>query len=161
MLSLGAGFFLAAASAVFAQNSSFPHNYTGVPSGDYGPDWQTCEFASNSPSSAGFHCMNTDFQVVKPLPNVRTSLGRNWAGNIAVDCPDFPNNTLFFWAFEKENGSLTANAGERQDEPWGIWLNGGYVVFHPHSMTTNLAYVQAGVLKYDRYAPRGKTRLKG
>lgn len=75
-----------------------------------------------------FFVTYTDFQVVKSLPNVTSHLGRNWAGNIAVDRPDFPNNTLFFWAFEKEEGSLTANAGERQEEPWGIWLNGGSVV---------------------------------
>ena len=31
---------------------------------------------------------------------------------------------MFFWAFEKENGSLTAKAGE-SNEPWGLWLNGG------------------------------------
>lgn len=30
-------------------------------------------------------------------------------------------------AFEKEEGSLTAPEGERTDEPWMIWLNGGYV----------------------------------
>lgn len=34
-----------------------------------------------------------------------------------------PNDTLFFWAFEKENGSLTTDS----DEPWAIWLNGGCV----------------------------------
>jgi carboxypeptidase D len=60
-------------------------------------------------------------------PNVTFDVGRNWAGNIAVDRPGFPNDTLFFWAFEREKGSLTANAGERESEPWGIWLNGGYV----------------------------------
>ena len=60
------------------------------------------------------------------MPNVTFPLGRNWAGNIPVDRPGHLNNTLFFWGFEKENGSLTAEAGEREDEPWGIWLNGGY-----------------------------------
>jgi len=56
---------------------------------------------------------------------VSFTLGRNWAGSIPVNRAGRPNNTLFFWGFEKENGSLTAAAGERSDEPWGIWLNGG------------------------------------
>ena len=42
-----------------------------------------------------------------------------------MDRVGHPNDTLFFWAFEKENGSLTAGANERSTEPWGIWLNGG------------------------------------
>ena len=66
--------------------------------------------------------LNSDFEVVQPLPNVSFPLGRSWAGNVPVDRPGHPNNTLFFWAFEKENGSLTA---EGSTEPWGIWLNGG------------------------------------
>ncbi|THH00602.1 hypothetical protein EW026_g1946 [Hermanssonia centrifuga] len=66
-----------------------------------------------------------DFQVTDPLPNVTFPMGRNWAGNIPVDRPGHPNNTLFFWGFEKENGSLTAAANENSNEPWGIWLNGG------------------------------------
>jgi hypothetical protein len=45
-----------------------------------------------------------------------------------VDRAGFPNDTLFFWAWESQNGSLTASAGERSGEPWGIWLNGGYVL---------------------------------
>lgn len=67
-----------------------------------------------------------DFEVTESLPNVTFPLGRNWAGNIAVDRPGHPNDTLFFWAFEKTNGSLTANS----TDPWGIWLNGGYWSFH-------------------------------
>ncbi|KZT24766.1 alpha/beta-hydrolase [Neolentinus lepideus HHB14362 ss-1] len=85
----------------------YPHNYTGIPSGDYSPEWQNY------------------FQVIQPFPNVTWTLGRNWAGNIDVQRPGHPNNTLFFWAFEKTNGSLTAAAGENSDAPWGIWLNGG------------------------------------
>jgi carboxypeptidase D len=76
---------------------------------------------------SNIHSQLTDFQVTEPLPNVTFDVGRQWAGNIAVDRPGFPNDTLFFWGFEKENGSLTAAAGERETEPWGIWLNGGYV----------------------------------
>ena len=67
-----------------------------------------------------------DFQVTDQLPNVTFPINRNWAGNIPVNRPGHANDTLFFWGFEKENGSLTANAGERSDEPWGVWLNGGY-----------------------------------
>jgi hypothetical protein len=35
-----------------------------------------------------------DYQVTKPLPNVTSDLGRNWAGNVAVDWAGHPNNTL-------------------------------------------------------------------
>lgn len=56
------------------------------------------------------------------LPNVTFNLGRSWAGNIPVQREGHPNDTLFFWAVEKENGSLTT---DRTDKPWGIWLNGG------------------------------------
>ena len=68
-----------------------------------------------------------DFEVTDPLPNVTWTIPRNFAGNVGVNRAGHPNNTLFFWAFEKENGSLTAAAGERAQEPWGIWLTGGYV----------------------------------
>ncbi|OBZ74243.1 Serine carboxypeptidase-like 21 [Grifola frondosa] len=87
--------------------NSYPHDYPGKPSGDFSPAWQNY------------------FEVTEPLPNVTFDIGRNWAGNIPVQRAGHPNNTLFFWAFEKENGSLTAAANERNDEPWGIWLNGG------------------------------------
>ena len=67
-----------------------------------------------------------DFEVKYPLPILEhLTLSRSFAGNIPVDRPSHPNNTLFFWAFEHENGSLTADAGERADVPWAIWLNGG------------------------------------
>ena len=59
------------------------------------------------------------------LPNVTFPVERSWAGNIPVDRPGHPNDTLFFWAWEKEPGSFTARANEREDEPWGIWLQGG------------------------------------
>ena len=59
------------------------------------------------------------------IPGVNWTLPRNFAGNIGVNRPGMPNNTLFFWAVENQNGSLTAAAGERTDVPWGIWLNGG------------------------------------
>ncbi|KAL0571646.1 hypothetical protein V5O48_010319 [Marasmius crinis-equi] len=100
---------LAWSTVVRAQRlpSTFPHNYTGIPSGGYGPDWQ------------GY------FEVSDSLPNVTAPISRNFAGNIAVDRTGHPNDTLWFWAFERENGSLTAQAGERQDEPWLVWLNGG------------------------------------
>lgn len=76
-----------------------------------------------------------DFQVTKSLPNVTWPLPRNFAGNIAVDRPGHPNNTLFFWAVEKDHGSLTTPAHKDSDRPWGIWLNGGHAsrahcVFH-------------------------------
>ncbi|KAJ3553097.1 hypothetical protein NM688_g3802 [Phlebia brevispora] len=85
----------------------YPHDYPGKPSGDFNPSWQSY------------------FEVTEPLPNVTWPIPRNWAGNIPVDRPGHPNDTLFFWAWEKEQGSLTAEEFERSDEPWGIWLNGG------------------------------------
>ena len=63
--------------------------------------------------------------MTSALPNVTFPLGRSFAGNLPVNRPGHPNDTLFFVGFEKSNGSLTAPAGERDDEPWGIWLNGG------------------------------------
>lgn len=58
------------------------------------------------------------------------TLPRSFAGNIGVNRAGHPNNTLYFWGFEKENGSLTAGADERANEPWGIWLNGGLANHH-------------------------------
>jgi hypothetical protein len=66
----------------------------------------------------------SDFEV-HDLPNITFSLPRNWAGNIPVNRANHPNDTLFFWAFEKEDGSLTRPANDQSDEPWGIWMNGG------------------------------------
>ncbi|KAH9930296.1 Alpha/Beta hydrolase protein [Fomitopsis serialis] len=86
--------------------SSWPQEYPGMPEGEYNASWQSY------------------FEVTEPLPNVTWNLGRSFAGNIGVQREGHPNNTLFFWGFEKTNGSLTASAGE-STEPWGIWLNGG------------------------------------
>ena len=105
--------------------ATFPHVYPGMPTGDYSAEWQKCASLSCLSSLSQTSHVCTDFQVTQPLPNVTWDLGRNWAGNIPVNRAEHPNNTLFFWGFEKENGSLTAAAGERSDEPWAIWLNGG------------------------------------
>ncbi|KAF9258269.1 alpha/beta-hydrolase [Marasmius fiardii PR-910] len=99
-------------STIYAQRpislpSTFPHNYTGIPKGGFSPEWQ------------GY------FQVKDTLPNVTEPISRSFAGNIAVDRAGHPNDTLWFWAFEREEGSLTAQAGERENEPWLVWLNGG------------------------------------
>lgn len=80
----------------------------------------------------------TDFQITEPLPNVTFATGRNWAGNIPVDRPGHPNDTLFFWAIEKENGSLTAT---ESTEPWGIWLNGGCAHF---PFRNNIVFADSG-----------------
>jgi carboxypeptidase D len=127
-----AAWFIALVVSVDAQNipsgpASSPQDYPDKPSGDFSPAWQQCKssraYQAGSSSSSAI-----DFQVTASLPNVTFPLPRQWAGNIPVQRPDHPNNTLFFWGFEKENGSLTAAAGERTSEPWGIWLNGGHVV---------------------------------
>ncbi|KZP13626.1 alpha/beta-hydrolase [Athelia psychrophila] len=86
--------------------SSWPQNYTGIPTGGYSTAWQNY------------------FEVTDPLPNVTAPLARSFAGSILTNRPDHRNTSLFFWGFEKANGSLTAvNASD--DEPWLIWLNGG------------------------------------
>ena len=60
--------------------------------------------------------------MTEKLTNVTWDLGkRNWAGTLPVDRPGHPNDTLFFWGWEKDEGSFTdANS----DKPWGIWING-------------------------------------
>ena len=67
-----------------------------------------------------------DFEVTDKLPNITDPLPRNFAGNIPVNRAGHPNDTLFFWAWEKvgQNGSLTAPAVNNTD-PWIIWLQGG------------------------------------
>jgi carboxypeptidase D len=108
--------------------SSFPHVYPNKPAGDFSPAWQNCKqlpIVFSTFRSLAF----SDFEVTDLLPNVTWTLPRNWAGNIPVQRVGHDNNTLFFWAFEKENGSLTASADENLDKPWGIWLN-GYVDEH-------------------------------
>ncbi|KAJ7348437.1 Alpha/Beta hydrolase protein [Mycena albidolilacea] len=85
--------------------NTYPHAYPGMPQTAYGPDWQNY------------------FEVTDTLPNVTFPLARNFAGNVGVNRADHPNATLFFWGFEKLNGSLTDVASET--DPWIIWLNGG------------------------------------
>ncbi|KAI0767256.1 alpha/beta-hydrolase [Fomes fomentarius] len=93
--------------------NSFPHAWSGQPKGAFGPDWQSY------------------FEVEYPLPGLHLkgpALPRSYAGNIPVDRHGHPNNTLFFWAFEREGadgGTLTAPANSSNTEPWIIWLQGG------------------------------------
>ncbi|KIM27100.1 hypothetical protein M408DRAFT_24847 [Serendipita vermifera MAFF 305830] len=87
--------------------STFPHAYPGMPTTPYGPDWQAY------------------YEVTTPLPNITFPLPRAYAGSVSVDRPGHPNDTLFFVAFEREDGSLSATDGERANEPWAVWLNGG------------------------------------
>lgn len=87
--------------------SSFPHKYPGQPIGDFSPKWQRY------------------FEVTERLPNVTFNTGRSYAGNIPVQRAGHPNDTLFFYGFEKSHGSLTAPPNGSNKEPWGIWLNGG------------------------------------
>ncbi|KAI0787996.1 Alpha/Beta hydrolase protein [Fomes fomentarius] len=69
-------------------------------------------------------CLAIDFEVPQNLPDITGSLPRNFAGNIPVNRAGHPNDTLFFWAFEKagQNGSLT---DPDNTDPWMIWLQGG------------------------------------
>ncbi|KAJ7035170.1 alpha/beta-hydrolase [Mycena alexandri] len=85
--------------------NTFPHAYPGMPTTAFGPDWQNY------------------FEVDGLLPNLTAALTRSFAGNVGVNRANHPNATLFFWAFEKVNGSLTGAADST--DPWIIWLNGG------------------------------------
>ncbi|KAJ7032821.1 alpha/beta-hydrolase [Mycena alexandri] len=85
--------------------STFPHAYPGIPKTPLGPEWQDY------------------FEVTGALPNVTKPIARSFAGNVGVNRADHPNATLFFWAFEKANGTLTGSASDT--DPWIIWLNGG------------------------------------
>ena len=108
------------------RNGSFPHAYPGMPEGQFSPEWQNCtSMILVCAESLTHSSLYADFQVTDRLPNVTFDLGRNWAGNIPVGRSG-PNNTLFFWAWEKvgQNGSLTAPAVNNTD-PWIIWLQGG------------------------------------
>ncbi|KAF7368766.1 Carboxypeptidase [Mycena venus] len=77
-----------------------------MPTTDFGPDWQPY------------------FEVTGLFPNLTKIIPRSFAGNVGVNRAGHPNATLFFWAFEKANGSLT-NDCLGNDDPWIIWLNGG------------------------------------
>ena len=106
--------------------NSFPNSYPGQPQGNFSTEWQSCMYALLSNlvcDSTGI--MYSDFQVTETLPNITFDVGRSFAGNIPTSRDGHPNDTLFFWGFEKQNGSLTAAANDSNNEPWGIWLNGG------------------------------------
>ncbi|KAI0338858.1 alpha/beta-hydrolase [Trametopsis cervina] len=99
VLSLGLG--------VNSLPDSYPRVYPGIPSGNYSTKWQSY-FAVNSSS------LGLGFDV-----------GNSYAGNINVQRENHPNNTLYFWGFESQSGSLTAGPGELSDRPWAVWLQGG------------------------------------
>ncbi|KAI0705478.1 alpha/beta-hydrolase [Earliella scabrosa] len=111
--------FLSQCSTSFAQATltppnSFPHAWPGQPKSAFSPAWQNY------------------FAVKNPLPGLNLTgraqrLPRSFAGNIPVNRAGHPNNTLFFWGFERQgtNGSLTAPAHANNTEPWIIWLQGG------------------------------------
>ncbi|KAH9848633.1 alpha/beta-hydrolase [Lenzites betulinus] len=89
--------------------NSFPHVWPGQPKGDFSPAWQSF------------------FEVKESLQGIPTGLPRSFAGNIPVNRAGHPNNTLFFWGFEREgaNGTLTAPAQADSTEPWILWIQGG------------------------------------
>ncbi|KAI0682067.1 alpha/beta-hydrolase [Cerioporus squamosus] len=89
--------------------NTFPHAWPGQPKGNFSTEWQSY------------------FEVTEKLPNITGALPRNFAGNIPVNRAGHPNDTLFFWAWEKvgQNGSLTAPASPNNTDPWIIWLQGG------------------------------------
>lgn len=66
--------------------------------------------------------------MTQKLPNVTWNAERSFAGNLPVQRTGHPNNTLFFLGFEKSQGSLTAPLSPSNQQPWGIWLNGGWIL---------------------------------
>ncbi len=86
---------------------------------------------ASAPESYGTHddtaTRRADFEVTEKLPSIPSGLPRMFAGNIPVNRQGHPNDTLFFWAFEKAgaNGTLTAPADANNTDPWIIWLQGG------------------------------------
>ena len=122
--------FTSTSLRVLAQvQTSAPFAYPDMPMTPYGPDWQPCEsLQSICPLATTHHAaICPDYEVMDPLPNVTWTMPRSFAGSVSVNRDNHPNNTLFFYAFEREDGSLTAADGGRTDEPWVIWLNGGWV----------------------------------
>ncbi|KAJ7933813.1 alpha/beta-hydrolase [Mycena leptocephala] len=84
----------------------------------------SARLAPACPSAQGIGQYWEDYVVTSPLPNVTHPIARSFAGNVPVNRENHPNNTLFFWAFEKDHGGLTGPPGS-SNEPWIIWLNGG------------------------------------
>ncbi|KAF8202232.1 Alpha/Beta hydrolase protein [Pholiota molesta] len=86
--------------------STWPHFYPGQPSGDYSPEWQSY------------------FEVTQKLPNI------TWKRKgVSLETFQYngrpPKQYPFFLGFEKSQGSLTAPLSPSNQQPWGIWLNGG------------------------------------
>lgn len=73
-------------------------------------------------------CSNVqlDYEVTTPLPNITFDIGRSYAGNIPIARGE--DLSLFYWAVESQNGSLTS---ENVTEPWHIWLNGFVIKISP------------------------------
>lgn len=118
--------FLILATSLAQLDSSKPYPYPGIPSGSYGPNWQTCEWASLLLSFISHSHALLDYEVKENLPNITWKLPRSYAGSVSVNRKGHEDNSLFFIAYEKEDGSLAAKEGERENDPWMIWLNGGY-----------------------------------
>ena len=126
------------AQATLTPPNSFPHAWPGQPKSAFSPAWQNCKSSSQYRQVLAHSLRLTaqlDFAVKNPLPGLNLTgraqrLPRSFAGNIPVNRAGHPNNTLFFWGFERQgtNGSLTAPAHANNTEPWIIWLQGGYVI---------------------------------
>lgn len=84
--------------------ASAPIAYPGIPSVPYSTQWQQY------------------FKVNNSLLNLSFEPPSSYAGNIQTARPGHDDDSLFFWAFEKQSGSLV-NA--TSTDPWLIWLNGG------------------------------------
>lgn len=108
---------------------------------------------TNPPSLADYLQNKSDPALLDAIPFIN-DIGRMFSGSVSVNRAGHPNDTLFFWAIEHAEGSLTQAAGSDavgavtpnsglrpgmattvaeassgdSSEPWVIWLNGGYVI---------------------------------
>lgn len=125
--------------------STWPTVYAGQPTGDYSPVWQACELILRSSCLSAHSPACADFKVTATLPGVNFTLPNNYAGNIKVQRLNHDNDTLFFWGFEHAEGSLAAAAGENQDAPWAVWLQGGCVARSPYAVVWLIFSVDQGL----------------
>ncbi|KZP13602.1 alpha/beta-hydrolase, partial [Athelia psychrophila] len=72
---------------------SWPHNYTGIPSGGYSASWQKY------------------FEVTKPLPNVTEPIARSFAGNILTTKKEGSLTQKAGYAIDEEPWLIWLNGG--------------------------------------------------
>lgn len=114
------GFALSQVTTNDTLPNTFPHAYQGIPNENANfqdsKAWQDCKPLYSLHQAVFLDTLLLDFLVNGTLTNVSFPLPRSFAGSIPVNRPSHPNNTLFFWGFEKSNGSLTRAANDNDTE---------------------------------------------